>query len=118
MHVHANDVVNLWSFTGTALQSDAAHEWMEDRAFYLQILGLAIAGLAWAWLIYVHFGEIGRGDSEPCYCRQSVCHFFRVSPSKRDSTAHLVHGQPFDHRHAGSLHALCAAEFGSQGQTC
>jgi hypothetical protein len=34
-----------------ALRSDAAHEWMEDRAIYLELGGLALAALAWIWLI-------------------------------------------------------------------
>jgi hypothetical protein len=41
----------LLSFEGTALQSDAAHEWMEGRALYLQSGGVAVAALAWVWLL-------------------------------------------------------------------
>jgi hypothetical protein len=41
----------ILSLAGSALQSDAAHEWMEDRAFYMQSGGLAVAALAWIWLL-------------------------------------------------------------------
>jgi hypothetical protein len=34
-----------------ALQSDAAHEWMELRAFYMHVGGVAVALLAWIWLL-------------------------------------------------------------------
>ncbi len=33
------------------LHSDTAHDWMVSRAFYMQLGGLAIALLAWVWLI-------------------------------------------------------------------
>jgi hypothetical protein len=33
------------------LQSDTAHDWMVARAFYMQLGGLAVALLAWVWLI-------------------------------------------------------------------
>jgi hypothetical protein len=49
--------VNLWSFAGDGLQSDAAHEWMEDRAFYLQFSGVAASALAWAWLLVRAFRQ-------------------------------------------------------------
>jgi len=32
-------------------QSDTAHDWMVARAFYMQLGGLAVAALAWVWLI-------------------------------------------------------------------
>jgi hypothetical protein len=41
----------LWSLTERALQSDAAHEWMEGRAFYMQLGGVAVAAMAWIWLL-------------------------------------------------------------------
>ena len=41
----------------TALQSDAAHEWMENRAFYMQSGGVAAAGLAWIWLLIRAFRQ-------------------------------------------------------------
>ena len=47
----------LWSLTQSALQSDAAHEWMEGRAFYMQLGGLAVAALAWIWLLVRAFGQ-------------------------------------------------------------
>ena len=46
-----DDVPKLWSLSGVALQSDAAHEWMERRASYMQFGGVVLAGLAWIWLI-------------------------------------------------------------------
>ena len=47
----------LWSLAGNALQSDAAHEWMEARAFYMQSGGLALACLAWIWLLVRAFRQ-------------------------------------------------------------
>jgi hypothetical protein len=41
----------LRSVMSTALRSDTVHAWMENRAFYLQIGGVIVAGLAWIWLI-------------------------------------------------------------------
>jgi hypothetical protein len=40
-----------------ALESDAAHEWMDIRAFYLQSGGLAVAALAWLWLLVRAFRQ-------------------------------------------------------------
>jgi hypothetical protein len=40
-----------------ALKSDAAHEWMEDRALYLQLGGAAVAAAAWLWLIVRAFRQ-------------------------------------------------------------
>ena len=40
-----------------ALQSDAAHEWMEIRAFYMQVGGLALALMAWIWLLVRAFRQ-------------------------------------------------------------
>jgi hypothetical protein len=47
----------LWSLTESALQSDAAHEWMEGRAFYMQLGGLAVAAVAWIWLLVRAFRQ-------------------------------------------------------------
>jgi hypothetical protein len=41
----------LGSLVSTALRSDTVHAWIESRAFYLQIGGVLVAGLAWIWLI-------------------------------------------------------------------
>ena len=41
----------------TALQSGDVHEWMENRAFYMQLGGLAAAGLAWIWLLIRAFRQ-------------------------------------------------------------
>lgn len=40
---------------GQWLQSDTAHDWMVARAFYMQLGGLAVAVLAWIWLIVCAF---------------------------------------------------------------
>jgi hypothetical protein len=40
-----------WSLAVAALRSDAAHEWMENRALYLQLGGAVVAVGAWLWLI-------------------------------------------------------------------
>jgi hypothetical protein len=45
----------VWSLAKTLLQSDAAHEWMESRAFYMQLGGLAVAALAAIWLLFHMF---------------------------------------------------------------
>ena len=45
------------SVAKTALQSDAAHEWMENRAFYMQSGGVAAAVLAWIWLLIRAFRQ-------------------------------------------------------------
>ena len=45
------------SLVKDALQSDAAHEWMELRAFYMQIGGVALALLAWIWLLIRAFKQ-------------------------------------------------------------
>jgi hypothetical protein len=47
----------LWSLAGRALQSDAAHEWMASRAFYMQLGGLAVALFAWFWLLVRAFRQ-------------------------------------------------------------
>jgi hypothetical protein len=45
------------SLVTTALESDAVHGWMESRAYYMQIGGVALAGLAWIWLLFRAFQE-------------------------------------------------------------
>jgi len=47
----------LWSAAMSALQCDAAHGWMESRALYMQLCGLAVAALAWIWLLVRAFRE-------------------------------------------------------------
>src|SRR5271165_5583641 len=39
------------------LESDSVHEWMESRAFYMQLGGVAIAVLAWVWLLVRAFRQ-------------------------------------------------------------
>ncbi len=57
LHDKLREGPKLWSITEQALQSDAAHEWMEGKAFYLQLGGLAAAVLAWIWLLVRAFGQ-------------------------------------------------------------
>ena len=45
------------SLAKNAVQSDAAHEWMEQRAFYMQLGGVAFAALAWIWLLVRAFRQ-------------------------------------------------------------
>jgi hypothetical protein len=47
----------LLTLATNALQSDAAHEWMEIRAFYMQMGGVALALLAWIWLLVRAFKQ-------------------------------------------------------------
>jgi hypothetical protein len=47
----------LLRLAGSTLQSDATHEWMDGRAFYMQLGGLAVAALAWIWLIVRAFRQ-------------------------------------------------------------
>ena len=47
----------LWSLAGRDLQSDAAHEWMASKAFYMQFGGLAVALFAWFWLLVRAFRQ-------------------------------------------------------------
>jgi hypothetical protein len=57
LHDKLREGSNLWSLTESALQSDAAHEWMEGRAFYMQLGGLATAAVAWIWLLVRAFRQ-------------------------------------------------------------
>jgi hypothetical protein len=41
----------------SALESDAAHEWMASRAFYMQFGGVAVSLIAWLWLVTRAFGQ-------------------------------------------------------------
>jgi hypothetical protein len=49
--------LRLWSLAGAAVRSDAAHEWMETRALYLQFGGALVAALAWIGLIIVAYRQ-------------------------------------------------------------
>jgi hypothetical protein len=51
LHDKLREKPKLWSLTESALQSDTAHEWMEGRAFYMQLGGLAVAAMGWIWLL-------------------------------------------------------------------
>jgi hypothetical protein len=57
LRAKVRDGPKLWSLAGKALQSDAAHEWMASRAFYMQLGGLAVALLAWFWLLVRAFRQ-------------------------------------------------------------
>jgi hypothetical protein len=45
------------SLAKNAIQSDAAHEWVESRAYYMQVGGVAVAVLAWVWLLIRAFRQ-------------------------------------------------------------
>ncbi len=45
------------SLVKTTLESDAVHGWMEGRAYYMQLGGVALAVLAWIWLLVRAFRE-------------------------------------------------------------
>jgi len=57
LHEKLSEGPKLMSLANHALQSDAAHEWMEGRAFYMQLGGVAVAALAWIWLIVRAFRQ-------------------------------------------------------------
>jgi len=46
-----NEGPRLWSLASGALQSEAAHTWMDYKAIYVEPGGLAVAALAWIWLL-------------------------------------------------------------------
>jgi hypothetical protein len=46
-----------WARVVAALQSEAAHQWMERRALYLQLGGMTVAAAAWLWLIVRGFRQ-------------------------------------------------------------
>ena len=47
----------LWSLASSALHSDAAHEWVESRAYFLQVGAIPLVGCAWIWLLTRAFQE-------------------------------------------------------------
>jgi hypothetical protein len=47
----------FFTATKTTLQSEAVRGWMVDRAYYMQIGGVVLAGLAWVWLLVRAFRE-------------------------------------------------------------
>jgi hypothetical protein len=57
LHDKLGEGPKLWSLTKSALQSDAAHEWMEGKAFYMQFGGLALAAVTWIWLLVRAFRQ-------------------------------------------------------------
>ncbi len=46
-----------WSRVVAAVQSETTHQWMESRALYLQLGGVAVAVMAWLWLIVRGFRQ-------------------------------------------------------------
>ncbi len=52
-----NEGPRLWSLASAALQSDAAHTWMDYRAIYIEPGGLTIAAFAWIWLLIRAFRQ-------------------------------------------------------------
>ena len=57
-----------WSAAVAALRSDTAHEWMENRALFYQLGGVAVAATAWLWLIVGASGSGGSGAWAPYSC--------------------------------------------------
>jgi hypothetical protein len=53
----AGDKPQIASLAVGALQSEATHQWMESRAFYMQSGGSAVAALAWIWLLVRAFRQ-------------------------------------------------------------
>jgi hypothetical protein len=47
----------FFSAARMSLESDAVHEWMEGRAYYMNVGGGLLAGLAWIWLVVRAFRE-------------------------------------------------------------
>ena len=47
----------LWHLTSKALRSDLVHEWVESRAYFLQVGAIPIVACAWIWLLIRAFRE-------------------------------------------------------------
>ena len=47
----------ILSLAKSALESDAVHGWMESRALYMQLGGLAVAVLSWIWVLVRAFRQ-------------------------------------------------------------
>ena len=47
----------LWSLTRAAVRSDAVHEWVESRAYFLQVGAIPVIASAWIWLLVRAFRE-------------------------------------------------------------
>ncbi len=100
------DGPKLWSLTGHAVESDAAHEWMASRAFYMQLGGLAIATIAWIWLLARAFRSSrvwGRGQLDPAagwivFCGQAS--------QERDYTVTVIHAEFANSSNTGDLYPL------------
>jgi hypothetical protein len=54
---HLSHVPEFLSGARTALESDIVHEWMEGKAYYMQIGGVALAAVAWIWLLVRAFRQ-------------------------------------------------------------
>ena len=47
----------LWSLTSKAMRSDAVHEWVESRSYFLQVGALPVVACAWIWLLVRAFRQ-------------------------------------------------------------
>ena len=47
----------LWSLTSGAVRSDVVHEWVEGRAYFLQVGAIPVVACAWIWLLVRAFRE-------------------------------------------------------------
>jgi Leucine-rich repeat (LRR) protein len=47
----------LWSLTSLALRSDPVHEWVESRAYFLQVGAVPVVVCAWIWLLLRAFRQ-------------------------------------------------------------
>jgi hypothetical protein len=47
----------LWHLTSKALRSDLVHEWVESRAYFLQVGAIPVIACAWIWLLVRAFRE-------------------------------------------------------------
>ena len=47
----------LWSLTSQVLRSDAVHEWVESRSYFLQVGAVPVIACAWIWLLVRAFRQ-------------------------------------------------------------
>ena len=53
----SEQVSRLWSLVSEALHSDAVHEWVESRAYFLQVGAIPVIACAWIWLLVRAFRQ-------------------------------------------------------------
>ena len=100
------------SVLNSALRSDTVHTWVERRAFYLQLGGVLIAGLAWTWLIARAFQERRAwGWSSFILPPAALLFACAISSSRSGATVASWFGNP-PYRSACNLHVVRA--FGSR----